>query len=453
MKFLFVNLSWPSIVSRKTHKLHITLPPLDLMILRELAGRSGHEGVILDCFVASKEDLEIQLPRLTREADWILVTTTPYCMWQCPNAEWEWIRKAISVFPAEKTVLTGLHGSIFPESTLRETGVRAVIRREPEGAFRDFLQTKDWESCRGVSYLKEEDEHHNEDAPGLSLNEIAIQNYETSIESYAYFLLGKRTGIFEASRGCPWKCSFCDQEMFGWKYRLKDSEVFADEVLRAVERTGMKTAYFFDLEFTIKKKRTLEICDALIKRNLQRKIKWCCQTRADTVDEEVLDALKAAGCTLIHYGAETANPPILEATGKKITLAEIARGITLTKTRGIRTAAFFMFGLPGEIFEDFERTLEFARTLNPTYASFHFAVPFPGTELYTRYLEERGLEPGVWPAVYSSLPLSEIRAFERRAYIKFYLMPKRLELREFRYRMENFWDKLGYFLSANELTR
>lgn len=445
-EFLFVNLHWPSLVSPKTFKIHFALPPLDLLLMHNMAEKQGHEARIFDCFVEHPEKLK----PLLAAADWVIVTTTPYHMWQCPNVEWEHVREALAAFPLQKTLAVGLHGSVFPEQTLRETGVRAVFRREPEVILQHFLQGEPWEECPGVSTLQGAGYRENP-LPKLPLmDQLVVHNYQVDIQRYGYFLLGKRTGIFESSRGCPWKCTFCDQEMYSWKYRTKAPEIFAEEVSRAVHQTGMKSAYFFDLEFTIARERTLGICSELIKRGVPQRIKWACQTRADMVHEDTLAAMKDAGCSLIHFGVESATPAVLQATNKKITLDKIERGVRLAKKMGFQTACFFMFGLPGEKDSDFNTTLEFARSLNPTYASFHFAVPFPGTPLYDDYIRERNLPWGVWPATYyNDWSHEEIRRYIGHAFKKFYLTPKKLEFRQFAFRLQNVGDKLRHFSSIS----
>lgn len=445
MRFLFVNLDWPALVSKKTHKVHLALPPLDLLLMTNAARERGHQAKLIDLFVEDPSPLAGE----AQSADWIIVATTPYHMWQCPNSEWEWICAALDKFPKEKLILSGLHATVFPEKSLRETGAFALILREPEAVFNHFLESLNWREVPGTALFDADQLRINPPPKLPHLDQLVVQDYDIDINRYGYFLLGKRTGIFESSRGCPWKCTFCDQEMYSWKYRCKSAPAFVEEVRRGVERTGMRTAYFYDLEFTIKTKRTVEICEGLIAGGVNDKLAWCCQTRADCIDETMLDAMKAAGCRLIHFGVESANPAVLEATNKEITLGTIERGVRLAKSKGLQTACFFMFGLPGETPDQFANTLEFARSLNPTYASFHFAIPFPGTPLYQRYIDEKQLEFGVWPATYfDAWPHRDISAYLSKAYRSFYLTPRRWEMREFAHRLSNFPQKLSYFLEA-----
>ena len=446
MRFLFLNIDWPGLVSSKTYKIHFALPPLDLLLMQNMAVKAGHEAQMIDCFV----DRRAMPSDLFSWADWIIVSTTPYYMWQCPNVDWNWVKACLSPLPGEKTVLTGLHGSVFPALTLEETRVHAIIRGEPEAAFADYLRVNQWRECAGVAYRDAEEIVENPLPEPLEMEDLIVQDYAVDMGSYGYFLLGNRTGVFESSRGCPWKCSFCSQEMYSWRYRTKPAVLFAEEVNRAVLQTGMKTAYFFDLEFTTSKKRTLEICGELIRLNVQKRLIWACQTRADSINEEVITALKESGCKLIHFGVETANTEALKTTNKKTTLEKIERGIRLAKRAGLETACFFLFGLPGEVPDDFEKTIDFARRLNPTYASFRFAIPIPGTPLYERYLQEKGLPWATWPAAYfDDWPHERRVRFMKRAFLKFYLWPKRIEFAEFRSRLRNIDQKLAYFSSIS----
>ena len=406
MHIVLLNLPWPGKVSQKTFKLHLSFPPLDLLIMRRLIEEAGHTAEVYDGLVTGR------LPDASffAQADWVIAATTPYHMWQCPNSDWDWIRQQIQVLPVNKTVLSGIHGAVFPEKTLAETGVCAVLGSEPETTLQGFLTTGKWQKPVG---------------PPLEMDQLCSDYRDIDIKKYQYPLLGRDTFLFESSRGCPWKCTFCCQEMFQNKYRWKTPARFVEEVAVALSPYSKASAYFFDLEFTVSKKRTSEICRELQARKLEQKLKWCCQTRADTIDKELLLEMKAAGCRLVHFGVESAHEPALQLTNKKITLEQIEHGVQLAKSVGLSTACFFMFGLPGETSSDFKKTLAFSKKLNPTFASYHFAIPFPGTPLYQQYLSETGQSAGIWPSYfYREWSHAEVNAFIRSAYREFYLKPK-----------------------------
>jgi len=200
------------------------------------------------------------------------------------------------------------------------------------------------------------------------------------VGKYSYEILGNRLLLFEGSRGCPYPCIYCQKSMYGRSYRIKSPEKLIDEVDYGVKKFHAKSAYFIDLEFTLKRDFVEDVCNGLIKRNIQ--FRWTCQTRADTVDLDLLKLMRKAGCKLIHFGVETGSERVMETIDKKISLSRIADGILMAKKAGIDQACFFMFGFPTETEEDRLKTIAFAKMLNPTYASFHKVTPYPGTLLF-----------------------------------------------------------------------
>jgi radical SAM superfamily enzyme YgiQ (UPF0313 family) len=120
--------------------------------------------------------------------------------------------------------------------------------------------------------------------------------------------------------------------MYGRQYRTKSPEKLFTEVAYGIEKFHAKSAYFIDLEFTLKRDFTVELCNKLIKNNIS--IRWTCQTRADTVDMDLLKLMKRAGCRIIHFGVETGSERIMEIINKKISLPQIAHGIDMTKRLG-----------------------------------------------------------------------------------------------------------------------
>jgi radical SAM superfamily enzyme YgiQ (UPF0313 family) len=215
------------------------------------------------------------------------------------------------------------------------------------------------------------------------------------------------------------------QKMYGPKYRIKSVKNLGMEIENAVKKFGVKNAYFIDLEMTVNKKRVTELCDFLINKKI--KLKWCCQTRADAVDFELLKKMRKAGCKLIHYGVETGSPRIMKLIEKNITHEQILKGVRLTHKAGIETACFFMFGFPTETDEEMKMTIEFAKKLNPTYASFHTASIYPGTKLSN--MVNQKLELPYLEAYTKEHSLKKLKEITRKAFLEFYLRPKYLTSR------------------------
>jgi len=163
--------------------------------------------------------------------------------------------------------------------------------------------------------------------------------------------------------------------------------------------------------------------------------RWVCNSRVDTIDEELAREMKASGCELISFGVESGNERILESTKKGITLEQVARGIEATKKAGISTFCYFIIGLPGETPETIEDTIRFAKEIDPDYVNFHVAIPFPGTELYATAKREGWLVHEDWEeyeemgsAVLRTPELSPEAAIQaqQRATREVYLRPGRI---------------------------
>lgn len=273
----------------------------------------------------------------------------------------------------------------------------------------------------GISYIDNDEVVSNPAADAIDLAALPVPAFDLfETERYFYEVLGDNFLLFEATRGCPYQCSFCSKVMYGAAFRKKTPEQMAREIDFALEHTPVKSAYFMDLEFTVARELAEEICRHLIERGSP--IDWCCQTRADRLDEEMVELMRRAGCRLVHVGVESGSERVLEATGKATSKDAIYSGVRMAQDAGLETLAFFMFGLPGETDEEREETIRFALELEPTYASFHFATPYPGSRLF----REEGLQIGddlSLPLVPLGRDLDELKRWIRRAMRRFYLRP------------------------------
>jgi len=243
------------------------------------------------------------------------------------------------------------------------------------------------------------------------------------MDRYYYEFMGDRFTILEGSRGCPFQCRFCYLGMFGSRFRQKSLERFLDEIIHAVHRYQLKNIYFMDLEFGLNRRFLISLCHALIRLNLG--FSWCCQTRVTDMDSEILSLMKQAGCSLIHFGIESGSERILKKTGKRIGIPDCLQAVSLAHKAGMRTAVFMNLGFPDETFEEMNATIDLAIRLDPTYASFHLIVPFPGTAL----AREIGLDPESFPEmeyphyIGACHDLARLKSRLRKAYLRFYLRP------------------------------
>ncbi len=202
-----------------------------------------------------------------------------------------------------------------------------------------------------------------------------------------YRALGFPVSII-TSRGCPNPCIFCQgRRMVGQKVRYRTVECVMDEI-EEILSYGISRINVADDLFTSNKRRVREVCEQIMKRGLA--FQWSAFARVNTVDREILEMMRDAGCDGISFGIESGNHEMLRRVRKGITLEQARRAVRLCKEAGIIAHASFMVGLPGESPESLVDTREFAKSLGIAYG-YHFLAPFPGTDVRER-IEEYDLE-------------------------------------------------------------
>jgi radical SAM superfamily enzyme YgiQ (UPF0313 family) len=168
--------------------------------------------------------------------------------------------------------------------------------------------------------------------------------------------------------------------MVGAKVRYRSAVSIVDE-LEYLNELNFRQINIADDLFTADKNHCTAVCDEIIKRGLQ--LKWTSFARVDTVSDAVLTKMKAAGCSAVSFGIETANPQILKTIKKGITLKQVEEAVDMCKRAAILPFASFILGLPGETPETIKETMEFGNQLKKQGLSFgfHLLAPFPGSEV------------------------------------------------------------------------
>lgn len=182
-------------------------------------------------------------------------------------------------------------------------------------------------------------------------------------------------------RGCPYSCAYCAVPgLDARKTRFRSPGNVADEIAALRARWHVPYLFFHDSVFTLHRKRTLALCRELVARDLV--LPFTCQTRADRLDDEVLDALAAAGCRHVMFGIESGDAETLRRIHKDVSPDRVRAAVAATLARGMQTTGFFMIGFPWETREAILRTADFAVEVGVDSVSLFSAVPLPGTELW-----------------------------------------------------------------------
>ena len=192
------------------------------------------------------------------------------------------------------------------------------------------------------------------------------------------------------SRGCSHRCSFCAGHLVaGLGVRYHSIEYVLDQLRHAATRLGVTAIRFEDDTIGADRKRLLELCAAIRRAGLHKRLKWEACLRVNQTDAEILAEMKAAGCIQVEYGFESGSTAALRRLGKQTDIELNRRAVELTRRAGLRIFADIMVGLPGETPEDFEATVRFLRWARPEIISAARLSPLPGTPIY------KNLDPAV----------------------------------------------------------
>lgn len=209
-----------------------------------------------------------------------------------------------------------------------------------------------------------------------------------ALERYALPLVNKRYVIVETSRGCPYTCDFCVAPIHqGHKFRERSPKSLVDEIERTHRETGVDFFYLWGDTVTLNVKSFTAFCDELIARQLP--IQWFGNARADNLtDPAFVHRLKRSGCWMLALGIESESDEVRKDMVKRLERQKIQAAFKNMREAGIRSFAFFIFGYPGETPATMEQTIEYAIALDPDFANFYPAVPYPGTALYEKCVRE-----------------------------------------------------------------
>jgi radical SAM superfamily enzyme YgiQ (UPF0313 family) len=219
-----------------------------------------------------------------------------------------------------------------------------------------------------------------------------------------------------ASRGCPFKCSFCSShEVWKAKVRSRSTDHVLAEVEHVLERWPSAYFTFVDDIFGQNAKWVEEFCTKVLERGLS--FKWMCILHPLSFPKQrarLIPLLKKAGCTTISFGAQSSSPDVLENIRRYAREPkELAEAIRLCKENDILVVITYIFGLPGDTRESLETNLQFALENRPHMVDFHPLSVLPGSHI------DRDWKQGT----ITQLSQDEIEQACARAFRQFYLKP------------------------------
>ena len=423
------------------------LPPLGLAFVAASLEQAGYQAAILDNYNLKKpiEEVKQELRRLEPEIVGITCGSVTYrrCL--------ETAQAVKEVLPSCKVVVGGWQATYMPESLLEYPEIDYLVMGEGEQAMVQLANSltngkkSDVAKIPGVAYRNNGEivktaptfMQELDQIPFPARHLLPMEIYDRIIP----YLDASPVDTMNVIRGCPYHCAYCEtKKLWGPTCRAFSPKRVAAEIEHLVQNFGSRGVYFVGDNFTINKKRTIQLCN-LMKKKLD--IKWVCDTRVDQISRDLLKEMKSAGCQTIWFGVESGSARILEKLNKKITLEQISHAFKLCKQEGIQLACSFMVGIPGETVEDMNATFKFARKLDPDWCQFNTYVAVPGSKLYDEIMAN-GLydrvEDFVTYVKTDEFDYESVSKIQNRFHMTFNRSPRRI-LKKIR--KEGFFSTLG----------
>lgn len=367
-------------------------PPLTLAILAALLRNNGHEIRLIDATI-SELGIEAVI-KLAEESAFrpdliVMATSTPTVVSDMQVA------RDLKQYFHSLIIAFGPHTSGVPREALEEfPWLDVAIVGEPEPAVLQICSVSDqakWREIDGVCYQKDGkiwiNPHSSrvsclDDLPEPAWDLLPINAYRLPLSNEPYVLV-------ETSRGCPPACDFCVVTLVHGKvFRQKSTSKIIAEIENVHRRYGIRHFYLWGDTVTLGRDFLEQFGTLLTEKALP--IHWMGNTRVDTLPSfEFVQNLRRSGCWMLSLGVESGDDNVRSTMSKRFRQERIRQVFGWLRKAGIASFAFFILGYLGENRETMEKTIALAIDVDPDYAAFYPAVPYPGTEFY-RECEKRG---------------------------------------------------------------
>ncbi len=293
------------------------------------------------------------------------------------------------IHPKAHIVVGGPHVTALPRECLEHyKAIDTIVMGEGEAVFMEIVDCLDTGS-RPVGLPGSAWRHGKQIVVGERRPPIAdVDTLASPLEQFNMHTI-------LTSRGCPGVCTFCSSNlMWGRKVRFHSVDYVLDMLERAVNQHHQKIISIKDDTFTVQRERVLAICEGIHARQLD--IEWSCETRADRLDEEMLLAMRLAGCKQISMGVESASEEVLSNIRKGISPATVLNATQMAKKFGIHTRYYMMVGNRGETYQTFQHNLDFIRSARPNQFVFTQLHLYPGSEEFDIFRQNGLVSPDIF---------------------------------------------------------
>ena len=403
-------------------------PPLELAftaaVLREA-------GIAVELIAANVEGLsheEVASRLMQRPPAYLLVPSA----WGSLLDDYRLMAILREALPETTLLISGPNVTAEPERSLRDSEIDIVILGEPEEAMLLLAQGRPFSEVPNIAFLQDGELQVTTRRPPPDWEQYPLPARDLLDLSKYTIPFSKRlpSTTLATTRGCVHRCVFCPTHIWNkGKVRARPVALVLEEIDELVQRYGMREIVFRDDTFTWDRERVIAICEGLLRRGYD--LTWRCFATVSTVDLELLQMMSSAGCTQVCFGFESGDEQVLRKTGKGTTVAQGHQAVSWSREAGLEVSGTFMVGLEGATPETIERSIQFAIDNDLDYVQVNVALPMPATAFGKRR-KKKGLSSrpemfrwsGEATSEHEALEATELPAYARRFYRRFYLRPR-----------------------------
>lgn len=367
----------------KEQKIMKPYPPLGLLYVSGYLKSKNIDNTVFDStFSNQKEQLEFIQKK----------TPKVICIYTNLMTKIEVIR-LIKILKTEnynhpKIILGGPDVTYNVENYLKSGADFLIIGEGEETTFELYqaiINQSDLKEVDGIAYI--ENEHIVQTNPRTKikeLSELPLPNRD-AINMQRYLDTwkknhGQSSMTISTQRGCPYTCKWCSTAVYGQSYRRRPANLVAAEMKMLKQKYNPDAIWFVDDVFTVSHKWLQEFKEEVLKQDAI--IPFECITRAERLNDEILDLLKLMGCFRIWIGAESGSQKIIDLMDRRVDINQVKETIQKTNAKGMETGTFVMVGYPEETQEDINQTIQYLKEAKPTQYTITIAYPIKGTSLY-----------------------------------------------------------------------
>jgi radical SAM superfamily enzyme YgiQ (UPF0313 family) len=396
MKFCLVNAS-PNegLDRREKNKAIAAFPPLGILYIATVLKERGEEVSVLD---QPGQDLTVD-----ETVDWVLKENPDVLGLSAVSTSGK-TAGLISGKIKEKnpniTTVMGNHYATFNAERIlnRYPDVDIVVRGEGERTIIQLADSiknnKPLRNVNGINYRNNQTIARTPDQPLIQdIDSLPFPDRKLVNVDYHGMMAGaivapKKFTSIVSSRGCVYSCRFCNcKEIARSRWRARSAQNTLEE-LALLASQGYKQLIFVDDSFTLNPKRTIEICEGMVKERMD--FEWICEGRVDNCSSEMLRAMVKAGLKILYFGIENANQRILDYFNKTITPQQAETAVKTARKAGVDViVGSFIVGAPDETREEIQNTINFAQRLPIDVPQFNILGAQTGNDIWNE-MEAKG---------------------------------------------------------------